>query len=170
MPEKSKLNSAMGFILGDMLGSPFEGFSHTTAAEGYLKKIGSYTDDTLMYLSVLKAYSKHQLLCKTLLEDYSENRGYGRRMDEMLSRGKCMPSDSWGNGASVRTAALALFDNATLKDAVNFCKVTHAHPESIACSKAVFLAVKQALFKKKLCSIWHLSETSLQIGKERYLN
>ncbi|MBA7710160.1 hypothetical protein ES703_119093 [subsurface metagenome] len=157
MPEKSKLNSAMGFLLGDILGSPFEGFSHTVAAEGYLKKIGSYTDDTLMYLSVLKAYSKHQPLCKTLIEYYSESRGYGRRMDAVLSQKKCVPSNSWGNGAAVRTAALVLFDRATLKDAVDFCKVIHIHPESIACSKVVFLAVRKALRKNlDLSECWEV--------------
>jgi ADP-ribosylglycohydrolase len=165
MPEKSKFHSAMGFLLGDMLGSPFEGFSHTAAAEGYLKKIGSYTDDTLLFLSVLKAFSKHKPLCKTLIEYYSESRGFGGRMDAMLSKRRCVPSDSWGNGAAVRTAALALFDHATLKDAADFCKATHTHPESIACSKAVFLAVRQALRKKQdLSECWEALGQRLKIS------
>jgi len=54
----------MGFLLGDMLGSPFEGFGYQAAVRGYMKKIGSYTDDTLMYLSVLKSLKKSKDLSK----------------------------------------------------------------------------------------------------------
>ncbi|MCK4825439.1 ADP-ribosylglycohydrolase family protein [bacterium] len=115
-----KLYSAMGFLLGDMLGSPFEGFGYQAAIRGYMKKIGSYTDDTLMYLSVLKSFARHIPLSKTLIEFYDKSRGYGGRMDNMLSGGKCIPSNSWGNGAATRTAALALFDHATIADAVNY--------------------------------------------------
>lgn len=137
--------SALGFLLGDMLGSPFEGFGYKAAAEGYLKKIGSYTDDTLMYLAVLEAFARRRPLARTLVERYQRNRGYGGRMEAMLSRGRCEPTDSWGNGAATRTAALALFPRATIGDAVAYCRVTHTHPQAIACSRAVFVAVRQAL-------------------------
>ncbi len=148
-------SSALGFLLGDMLGSPFEGFSRRAAAAGYLKQIGSYTDDTLMYLSVLEAFARTRPLARTLVEHYDAGRGYGGRMDAMLSRGRCEASDSWGNGAATRTAALALFPRASIDDAVAYCRVTHTHPEAVACSRAVFVAVRQALHgSRDLAECW----------------
>jgi len=155
--DQSKLDSAFGFLLGDILGAPFEGRSFRDAQNGYLKKIGSYTDDTLMYLAVLKSFRMKIPLAETLIEFYDPNRGFGGRMDEMLSQKKCIPSDSWGNGSATRTAALALFEQALLSDAEVYSKVTHLHPEAVLYSKAVFLAVRQALKKSKdLSSCWKL--------------
>ncbi len=146
---ETKLNSAFGFLLGDKIGAPFEGKSKNDASKNYLKIIGSYTDDSLMFLSVLKAFKKKLKFEKTLIEFYSEKRGYGQRMDSMLSQGKCIATDSWGNGAAIRTAALALFDKAAVSDVIKYCKTTHTHPESIRYSEAVYFAVKSALSKSK---------------------
>jgi ADP-ribosylglycohydrolase len=149
----------MGFLLGDILGSPFEGFGYRAAQAGYLKRVGSYTDDTLMYLSVLKAYKRKTPLSKTLIGFYDPARGYGGRMDGMLSQKRCVPADSWGNGAATRTAALALFDKATIKDVVAYASVTHTHPDAIKASKMVFVAVRAALSKSKdLGKCWQVLE------------
>lgn len=160
----AKLSSALGFLLGDILGSPFEGFGYRAARAGYLKKIGSYTDDTLMYLSVLKAYKNKTPLAKTLVDFYDPDRGYGRRMDKMLSNKRCVATDSWGNGAATRTAALALFDEATQQDAVAYAKVTHTHPDAIKASRMVFVAVRAALSKSKdLSRCWRMLEEKKQL-------
>jgi ADP-ribosylglycohydrolase len=160
----ARLASALGFLLGDMLGSPFEGFGHRAARDGYLKRIGSYTDDTLMYLSVLKAFKEKTPLAKTLVDFYDPVRGYGGRMDKMLSHRRCVATDSWGNGAATRTAALALFDKATQEDAVAYAKVTHTHPDAIKASRMVFLAVRAALSKSKdLNRCWLMLEEKKQL-------
>lgn len=78
-------------------------------------------------------------------------------MDEMLSQGKCFPSDSWGNGSATRTAALALFDRAAIQDVIDYSKVTHSHPDAIKASKSVFLAVRKALSgSKDLSKCWQI--------------
>lgn len=160
----SKLDSAIGFLIGDMFGAPFEAKSKYEAMSGFGKRIGSYTDDTLMYLSVLKSFKKNISLRETLIEFYDPDRGYGNRMDDMLSKKRCEPSDSWGNGAATRTAALALFDSSTIDDVEKYCRVTHTHPESTKASIAVYISIKQALQKNK-----DLSKAWKVIGQKKKL-
>lgn len=121
------------------------GGSSAAAVRGHMEAVESSTDDTLRYIAVLKAFSKRQPICRTLVEYYSGRRGYGRRMDAMLSKGKCVPAPSWGNAAATRKAELALFDRARLGDVIKYCRVTHTHAESETCCKAVFVAVRCAL-------------------------
>jgi len=155
--KERKCASAAGFMLGDMLGAPFEGLGKSEAGQGFLRKVGSYTDDTLMYLSVLHACAKRTDLCRTLIQYYDQSRGYGGRMSRMLSRKQCVPSDSFGNGAATRSAAVALFESATEKDAVIYAKKTHTHPDSLAASRAVYWAVRAALQgSKDLSRSWEI--------------
>jgi ADP-ribosylglycohydrolase len=117
-----------------------------------------------MYLSVLKSYKKKTPLSKTLIDFYDPTRGYGGRMDEMLSKRRCVPADSWGNGAATRTAALALFDRATIRDVVAYARITHTHPDAIKASKTVFAAVRAALSKSKdLGKCWQLLEEKKEL-------
>lgn len=142
---QAKIYSAFGFLLGDMFGSPFESRSTDEAKKGFGHTVGSYTDDTLMYLSVMKSFKMNLPLSETLIEFYDDRRGYGNRMDEMLSQKLCVPTDSWGNGAAVRTAALALYEKADLDTVEKYCRTTHTHPDAVRTSLAMFIAVRNAL-------------------------
>ena len=80
-------------------------------------------------------------------------------MHQMLSQKKCMSTDSWGNGAATRTAALALFDKAVMQDVAGYAKVTHTHPDAVKASKMVFMAVRAALSgSKDLSGCWRMLE------------
>ncbi len=160
--KNKKFASAVGFMFGDMAGAPFENQGRIKAETGFLKEIGSYTDDTLMYVSVLNAYSKNSDLSEMLIKYYDRSRGFGGRMSRMLNNGKCYPANSYGNGAGTRTAALALFDRTSINDVINYAKKTHTHPSALKASAAVFYAVRSALKgSKDLKSSWSV------IGEKR---
>lgn len=163
-PSLDTLRGALlGLALGDTLGAPHEG---GWLARGLWLALGRtpqglrrFTDDTQMSLDVAESL----LACSGLDQDdlarrfaasYQWRRGYGPGAARLLRRIRAgMPwrqasrsvyaQGSWGNGAAMRAAVLALWPYASLAEvrhaARQQAEITHAHPQGIA--GAVLIAV-----------------------------
>lgn len=159
----------LGLALGDALGAPREG--------GWLERrlwrwVGTtrqglprWADDTQMTLDVaevlLHEREIHQdRLAATFARHYHWSRGYGpgtARVLRRIRRGAAwqtartaqFPQGSYGNGAAMRVAPLALWfhaDPATLLLQTQLAaEVTHAHPLALEGAEAMALTLQTAL-------------------------
>ena len=163
----------LGQMLGDALGSPFEGLTAETiyrdfgggwkvAAEPPVAEL-TYTDDTEMMIGVAETLiARGRIDQDDLLDRFSANfdpaRGYGpgtRRILETRAAGgdwrqlveTQFPGGSLGNGAAMRVAPVGLLFHHDLDrvavEAAASARVTHLHP--IGIDGAVLMAVATAL-------------------------
>ncbi|MEX2425022.1 MAG: ADP-ribosylglycohydrolase family protein [Acidimicrobiia bacterium] len=148
----------IGAAVGDALGAPMEGRAVVT--DGYLKRLEidpgpmTYTDDTAMTIGVAEslvqfggfdgAHMAAHLAAGFAAEPW---RGYGNGPPEVfgnLERG--IPWDaaatslfggtgSYGNGAAMRVAPIALFAHPDTKTVAELARqsavITHTHPEGV---------------------------------------
>jgi poly(ADP-ribose) glycohydrolase ARH3 len=163
--ESRFVGTMVGLALGDALGAPYEGGWMERAvwkviARGALR----YTDDTEMALLLAESLLAHggveqDALAATWAERCRWARGYGRgtrRLLRLVARGAdwrranrhVFPDGSFGNGAAMRVAPLALF-HAGRDDldaaVVAASEITHAHPLGIEGARLVAHAVVRAL-------------------------
>ena len=148
--------------LGDSLGARREIPSKTTSG-GILR----YTDDTHMTITLAKAiiekgYVEAEHLAIRFVEDYEREpwRGYGPgppRIFKMIRRGaglleldkKLYPGGSFGNGAAMRVAPVALVYHDDFSElermVVESCRPTHSHPLGVEGAFVQAMAVALAL-------------------------
>lgn len=134
-----------GAIIGDIVGSVYEGNPIKTTEFPLFANRASYTDDTVLTVAV----------AKTLLEDgdYISNlkhftrtyaAGYGASFYDWAMSPVSTPYNSWGNGAAMRVSpvawALDEIDD-VLAEAQRSAEVTHNHPEGIKGAQAVALSI-----------------------------
>ena len=155
-------------MCGDALGMPVEGWSADRIAQtfGRLETMvsgrlpaGSYTDDSQMMIAILQTLAQGRgldpaYLAKRFLVLYEPMRGYGGRIDGLMSRlsaGKPwdqVATDSWGNGGAMRVGVLGVYyandEQACLDASLAQCRVTHTHPRGLAGAAAQALAVRLA--------------------------
>lgn len=157
--------SLEGLSVGDAFGERF--FVASPALESIIAKRiltagpWTWTDDTLMALSVFEILRRHgqirqDHLARSFGQRYQYNRGYGPAMHRLLervrlgadwretSRSLFEGQGSWGNGAAMRIAPLGAYmaeDPARAAEhAAHSAEVTHAHPEAQAGAAAVAVA------------------------------
>jgi len=168
--------AALGAMCGDALGMPVEGWSaaRIEQAHGRLDAMlpgrlpaGSYTDDSQMMIAILQTLAQQggldpAYLAQRFLALYEPRRGYGGRIDALMSRLAAgepwdrVGTDSFGNGSAMRVAPIGFYyydDPAELtRAAVGQASITHRHPEALAGAVmqagAVALALKSGLEKK----------------------
>lgn len=146
----------LGAIIGDTIGSIYE-FNPTKDYNfRIMDERMEYTDDSIMTIAVADWILKdstlsHSILCKRMRYWGNQYRypmgGYGGMFTGWISRDDVGPYNSWGNGSSMRVAAVGFaFDTMeeTLRAAQISAEVTHNHPEGIkgaqATAAAIFLA------------------------------
>ncbi len=183
----------VGLALGDALGAPFEGgiverflwkfFNKTNKGE-----IG-YTDDTQMTIDTAQSLIAYQGINQdALAEHYSSSyqfsRGYGATAAKLLKaikkgqnwqtlNTKYFKNGSYGNGAAMRIAPVALFypNNPRLMQyAVEKTSViTHAHPDAIIGAKIIAQAIVVMLKDKQETLVQQLVETNDNDYKSKLL-
>lgn len=150
----------LGTFCGDALGMPFEGWPLAMMTEemGEVTRMlparlgaGTYTDDTQMMIAVGESLLEKkgvqgEDMALRLADAYEEERGYGRgaaRVIERLKKGVpwdeagkgLFPGGSYGNGAAMRIAPVALFyydqPQALRKAITDASRITHTHPLGI---------------------------------------
>lgn len=170
MPDRTQRfpGSLLALVLGDALGAPHEG--------GVLERLAwraltihrpgklFYTDDTDMVIGCLESLIQQQgfdvgHMAMTWARRASATRGYGggairclrlirNGMPWMEANRHVYPKGSYGNGAAMRVAPLALWladDNAQLTQTIRLASsVTHAHPLGIDGALVVARAVAAA--------------------------
>jgi poly(ADP-ribose) glycohydrolase ARH3 len=164
----------LGLAIGDALGATYEGESSSFIASRFPspqslldRDLGTlqYTDDTQMTIGVAEALLEDgeiraATLCRKFVENYVPARGYGRgarRILEAMEEGRdyaavteqVFPGGSYGNGAAMRVAPLALLfsnDSQRLEEqVVRQSEETHRHPLGIEGAQIIASAVAAAL-------------------------
>ena len=136
----------IGAILGDIIGSVFEGRFDIDTDFPLFCEYSTITDDSVLTLAVGKAIV-HKLPYKdTCLELALEfpMAGYGSRFIDWMFSDDHAPYDSYGNGAAMRVGPVGLFFNSeedVLSEAKKTAEFTHNHPEGIKGAQATAMAV-----------------------------
>jgi ADP-ribosylglycohydrolase len=136
----------LGAIIGDVIGSVFEGSGLKIKQFPLLTAKNTYTDDTVLTVAVASAILDQG--------DYSEcirkfarrhpGRGYGGYFQRWLHDDSLGPYKSWGNGSAMRVSPVGwAFDSVeeVLVEAKRSANVTHNHPDSVRGAQAVALSV-----------------------------
>jgi poly(ADP-ribose) glycohydrolase ARH3 len=147
----------LGLAIGDALGATYEGESSSFIASRFPspqalfdRDLGmlQYTDDTQMTIGVAEALLEDgeirvTTLCSKFVDNYVPARGYGRgvrRILDAMEEGRdyvaiaeqAFPGGSYGNGAAMRVAPLALLFGDNLQkleeQVARQSEVTHRHP------------------------------------------
>jgi poly(ADP-ribose) glycohydrolase ARH3 len=177
----------LGLALGDALGAPREG--------GWLERrlwrwIGTtrqglprWTDDTQMSLDVADVLLHvgeidQDRLAQTFARHYRWSRGYGpstarllrriqRGADWRQARTAQFPQGSYGNGAAMRVAPLALWFHADVSQLLTqtqlAAEVTHAHPLAQEGACALALAIHMALTQTEVAELGAALWPQLQV-------
>lgn len=155
-----------GAIIGDIVGSRYEGYDHKSKDFEFFHEADRFTDDTVMTLAVYEA-CKQTREKKFILPSQAEKlfadsmrkwgreyggRGYGDRFFNWLINEDAKAYNSWGNGSAMRVSAVGwMFDS--LRKVEKYAKLsampTHDHPEGIKGAQAIAGAV---FIARKTCS------------------
>ena len=147
-----------GAILGDIIGSPYEGISFSTTITNLFLEESTFTDDTIMTIAVADALTNIDIngndddIRNAVANSMKKwglkypNAGYGGSFYTWLYIGN-EPYYSYGNGSAMRVSSVAWACNDINKVrhlAKLTAEVTHNHPEGIkgaeALASAIFLA------------------------------
>lgn len=147
----SDLIIPVGAILGDVVGSRFEGRDSVSKDFKFIHRACYLTDDTVMTIAVLKAvreWKKDPTQNLRELAVYYMHRlgrrylwaGYGEKFSEWLFSDKPEPYGSYGNGAAMRVSPCGWYADdfsEALSMAEAVTDVTHNHPDAVQGAKAV---------------------------------
>lgn len=142
-----------GAILGDIIGSPYEGRREVKAKSFELFSTRSrYTDDTVMTIAIAQALmsvdreAEEHDIKKSVIETmriWGRNypyAGYGRGFRKWIFSEEPHPYYSFGNGSAMRVSATGWMYSTveqTRRIACYTAEVTHNHPEGIKGAEAV---------------------------------
>jgi ADP-ribosylglycohydrolase len=139
----------IGAIVGDVVGSPYEGRPQKSVDFPLLRQESRYTDDTVLTIATARAILSGEPYGHAYLEFGRRypRAGYGKQFKEWLAFDVQLPYGSFGNGSAMRVSPVGLaFDTVerVLAEAEKSAAVTHDHPEGIRGAQAVALAVFRA--------------------------
>jgi ADP-ribosylglycohydrolase len=149
-------DNMIGAIIGDIVGSRFEGLNSKPDKFELFTNQCCFTDDTVLSIAISKALleiSKEKTSVdttkyyQTYLQQFGRkypDRGYGPTCDDWLKSKDPKPYNSYGNGSAMRVAPIGYaFDtlSETLDEAKKSACVTHNHSDGIKGAKAVAGAV-----------------------------
>ena len=136
----------LGAIVGDIIGSVYEGWPIKTKNFDFFIPGTTYTDDTVLTVAVADAILHHKDYKKLILK-YGRrypSAGYGRSFSKWLDATNPQPYNSWGNGSAMRVSPIGFAFSSNiqvLEEARKSAVITHNHPEGIKGAEAVALAV-----------------------------
>ena len=131
----------LGAIVGDIIGSRFEGIKPESLDFELFTEESHFSDDTVLTLSVAKwlmddPNHTHGGIIKSLrtVGWHHLGAGYGQRFYCWLRNNNPQPYGAWSNGCAMRVSPVGLYAK-TLDEALELAKmsaeVTHNHPEGI---------------------------------------
>jgi ADP-ribosylglycohydrolase len=163
----------IGTIIGDIIGSPYEG-SHLTSVDDrdfhplFIDGVSRFTDDTVLTVATADAILKHinygggkypffSQEYKTWARKYP-NAGYGKAFKEWFKSDEMCVNNSYANGSIMRCSPIPMFyKNAHLDFvhawAAESIKMTHNSPESDRGIKSITTAIHMALNGKSKLEI-----------------
>ena len=147
-----------GAIIGDVVGSRFEGTNHKGKSFEFFHEDCCPTDDTVMTLAVanglMKAIDTNENVFDCVQESMRDLGnlylycGYGRRFIEWLQSDDPKPYNSYGNGAAMRIGAVPYLSRSLeqVKDYTReVTRITHNHPEGLKGAEAVSVSIWNAI-------------------------
>lgn len=168
----------IGLIIGDIVGSVYEHHPIKTKEFTLFQPYSRFTDDTVLALAVAHAVNRTTGIAQSLLDIKGQplvfreevqrqltifakaypKAGYGRRFNEWVYASEQKPYHSYGNGAPMRVAAIAMIagDEDYLRHQVyEATRVTHNHEESFRAAEAIAFAIyysRRKVAKEKIKS------------------
>ena len=147
-----------GALVGDIVGSRFEGTSHKGQEFEFFHDDCCPTDDTIMTLAIADAVMNSIETERDLSECAVESMqrfgrmyydfGYGRRFLNWIFSDDPKPYGSFGNGSAMRISSipyLAKDKDEMLSMVKKVTEVTHNHPEAFKGSEAVAVLIWEAM-------------------------
>jgi ADP-ribosylglycohydrolase len=136
----------LGAVVGDVMGSVYEGRNVKTTDFPLFSAQSTFTDDTVLTVAIADAIlggGDYVTALKGFARKYP-SAGYGDAFYRWVYADDDRPYNSWGNGAAMRVSPVGLgFDSlpAVLEEADRSARVTHDHPQGIKGAQATALAV-----------------------------
>ena len=141
-----------GAVIGDIAGSRFEGRRGGPKDFELFHRLCTYTDDTVCTAAIADMIVNDRTPDTTLQRWCRRHpgRGYGGYFSEWIASAAPAPYGSFGNGAAMRVAPVALLHRRnSLEEALatsdRVTEITHDHPEGIKGARAVTEAIWLAL-------------------------
>lgn len=152
----AKLNTVLGALGGDIIGSIYEYDNILTPHFDPLNENCHYTDDSVLTIATLESLLLKESFKNTYLKYGKEfpNEDYGERFSGWLNMDNPQPYYSFGNGAAMRVSPVACRSGVQhcKTDAQKSAECTHNHPEGIngAVSVAIACYFSRILENKQL--------------------
>ena len=146
----------IGAIIGDVVGSPYEGRSMKFFDYDFplFNEKSTFTDDTILTVATAKAILEDLPYKDVYLElgRKYRHKGYGSAFQAWLYSNDPQPYNSWGNGSAMRISPIG-FHMAGYIDGHDYypeeveasASVTHNHPDSIRGAQALTYAIMRAI-------------------------
>jgi len=137
-----------GAVIGDFVGSAYEGTGLKGKDLPLVTASSTFTDDTVMTAATIQALLDDQsfAICYRRMGQRYPDAGFGPRFSRWLE-GDSSVTDSYGNGAAMRVAPVALIAHSveeTIELATQSAICTHNSAEGIQGAQAVALAIYMA--------------------------
>lgn len=135
----------LGAIVGDIIGSVYEGNPIRTKAFPLFGTKAGYTDDTVLTIAVAHAILKGKSYVQSL-KSFGQRFtvGYGANFYNWLFSPSEEPYNSWGNGSAMRVSPVGFAFNSleeVMNEAKKSAECTHNHPEGIKGAQATALSI-----------------------------
>lgn len=135
----------IGAIIGDIVGSIYEGYPLKSTDFPFFGKRNDYTDDTILTIAVAHSILEGKdYLTSLKYFGRKYTGGYGASFYDWLHSNDSKPYNSWGNGSAMRVSPIGFAFNTVddvLAEAQKSAEVSHNHPEGIKGAQATALAV-----------------------------
>ena len=146
----------IGAIIGDIIGSPYEGRRMKFFDYDFplFNERSTFTDDTILTIATAKSILENTSYKDNYLElgRKYRHKGYGSAFQLWLYSNDPQPYNSWGNGSAMRISPIG-FHMAGYADGHECypeeveasASVTHNHPDAISGAQALTYAIMRAI-------------------------
>jgi len=154
----------IGSIIGDVIGSIWEGKEANSKDVDLFTEFSSFTDDTVMTLAVADSLLGQSDYQAEMIKYYIRypDAGYGHMFKEWAKSSSPQPYKSYGNGSAMRVSPIGFaFDSEekVLDESKKSAEMTHNSADGIAGAKAIAFSIFMALGGKSK------EEIRQQVGK-----
>ena len=143
---KTKIDSLIGAIAGDIIGQPYEFKGVDERRFRFFDRNCRYTDDTVLTIAVADWICNPGSSVQDKLIQYARTYnwvGYGGMFLRWSHSASPRPYNSFGNGSAMRVSAVGCWAN-TIEEAMQLAKEsalpTHNHPEGVKGAQAIAVA------------------------------